>query len=337
MAASVAWAQGEPAPPAATGDQPLSLIRNGDFRQDLAGNWGADGGQPQVAVFDTQIGGYTRAVRLECAPVAGGQPWDVGFGQRITATVRKGEAVYFRAWMRSPDRVRVSFILESVPGFIKVIGQQVRLTPEWREYRFMGRAFQDFPPGGAQAKWWLGYDQGVVEISGVRVEDYGMAPNHDFDQTIDYWGGREHSDAWRAAALERIEKLRKGDLTIRVLDAAGRPVPQAQVKVEQQRHYFRFGTAVPAGALVDTQNPDHVRMQAVIARLFNTVTFENDLKWAAIDWGQGEEGQLTTVNRAVDWCRSHEIDVRGHCLLWGSYEHLPAAVRSLRGEALREA
>jgi GH35 family endo-1,4-beta-xylanase len=158
-----------------------------------------------------------------------------------------------------------------------------------------------------------------------------------FDQTIDYWGGREHSDAWRAAALERIEKIRRGDLTVRVLNAAGLPVPHAEVKVRQQRHYFRFGTAVPAGALVDTETPDRVRVQQVIPRLFNTVTFENDLKWQALDRGPSEDEHFAIVDRAVAWCRARAIAVRGHCLLWGSYQYLPARFRDLRGDALLQA
>jgi len=51
----------------------------------------------------------------------------------------------------------------------------------------------------------------------------------------------------------------------------------------------------------------------------------------------GDGGKLTTVNRATDWCKAHDIDVRGHCLLWGSYQHMHVPFRVLRGEALREA
>jgi len=289
VAVGVAWAQVEP--PEATVDKPISLIRNGDFVQDLGDDWVGGGDKLKVSVFDAKVDGFTKAVRLECSPEEGAQPWDVGFGQLCTAAVGKDDAVYFRAWMRSLDSVRISFIYESTPAYTKVIIQEVRLTPEWKEYRFMGRAFESFQPDGSQAKWWLGYDKGVVELAGVRVENYGPARNHSFDQTFDYWGGREHSDAWRAAAVGRIEKLRKGDLTIRVMDADGRPVPNAQVKLEQKRHHFRFGTCVPAMALVDTRNPYHVRFRREVARLFNTVTFGNDLKVGGPRLGYGRRRQ----------------------------------------------
>ena len=173
VAVGVAWAQVEP--PEATVDKPISLIRNGDFTQDLGDDWVGGGDKLKVSVFDAKIDGFTKAVRLECSPEEGGQPWDVGFGQRCTAAVGKDDAVYFRAWMRSLDRVRISFIYESTPAYTKVIIQEVRLTPVWKEYRFMGRAFESFQPGGSQAKWWLGCDKGVVELAGVRVENYGPA------------------------------------------------------------------------------------------------------------------------------------------------------------------
>ena len=42
-----------------------------------------------------------------------------------------------------------------------------------------------------------------------NLENFGPARDHQFDQTIDYWGGRAHDDKWREPALARIEKTRK--------------------------------------------------------------------------------------------------------------------------------
>jgi GH35 family endo-1,4-beta-xylanase len=210
--------------------------------------------------------------------------------------------------------------------------QVVSPTPEWKEYRFLGYAPASFPAEAHQAKFFLGYGPGTVEVAGVQVLNHGRAPMSAFDQTIDYWGGREHSDAWREAALRRIEQLRKGDLTLKVVDAAGRPVSGATVKVAQQRHYFRFGTAAPAGRFLDTVNPDNLRFQQETARLFNTVTFENDLKWTNMG-----DGSLKTQLAAADWLKAHGLDLRGHCLVWGSYHYLPKPVADLRGDALRQA
>ena len=314
-----------------TVDSPISLIKNGDFTSSLEDTWGhGDGTLLRTEAIDVQLPGYARGVRLHSSPPQDAEPWSVGFGQPCEGFVRKGDAVYFRAWLRSPDRCTVGFVYEqSEPPHTKVIYQSVRLTPQWQEYRFVGRPNRGFRPGQSQAKFFLGSSAGVVELTGIRVENFGAAPDHDFDQTIDYWQGREHPDTWQEPALARIEKLRKGDLSIRVLSPEGKPVPDAQVHVKQQRHHFRFGTALPAGRLVDTTNPDNVRFQQQVQRLFNTVTFENDLKWTSMS-----PSRLETVDRAIQWLADRDIDVRGHCLLWGSYRHVHPSVRALRGQEL---
>ena len=317
-----------------TMEKPVSMIANGDFSESLEGNWvGADGQRLRVEVVDADIEGLTKAARLACKPDADQPAWNLQFGQRCTGYVHAGDAIYFRAWLRSPDGCRVSFIYEMAEApHTKAISQLVRLTPEWQEYRFMGRPDRGFRPEQSAAKFFLGHDEGTVEIANVRVENCGEAPASAFDQTIDYYAGREHPDTWREPALERIEQIRKGELTIRVLDAEGKPVPNASVRVEQKRHHFRFGTALPAARLVDTQNADNLRFQQEVERLFNTVTFENDLKWPSMS-----EERLQVVDRAVEWLHERDIDARGHCLLWGSYRHIPQPFNELRGEELLDA
>jgi endo-1,4-beta-xylanase len=317
----------------ATMDKPQSLIVNGDLTQPLEGSWPTGGDRMKVEVIDAQVGGYTKAARLTVDPEPGQPPWNIQWAQPCRGYIRVGDAVYFRAWLRSPDRCQVTFIWELArPPHTKYIDQRVKLTPDWREYRFMGRAGQGFRPEESRASLFVGHDKGVIEVAGIRVENFGDAPDTAFDQTIDYWGGREHNDDWRPAALSRIEQIRKGDLTIRVVDANGKPVPGCTVRVQQQRHYFHFGTAAPAARFLDQTNPDNLRFQQEVARLYNAVTFENDLKWAAAD-----PDQLAMVDRAVEWLRAGDIDVRGHCLLWGSYQHLAPPFRALRGEELLKA
>ena len=312
-------------------DKPTNLIENGDLTEDLDGNWYTHGGD-NVAfeIVDAEVDAYTKAARLTCSPDADAMPWSIQFGQGANGQIYRGDAVYFRAWLRSPDECQVSFIWEmAVAPHSKYIDQVSKLTPEWQEYRFMGRAGKSFQPNDSQVKIFLGHDAGVVEIAGLRVENYAKAPDDAFDQTIDFWGGREHPDDWRAPALARIDEIRKADVTVTVVDADGDPVPDATVKIEQQRHAFRFGTAAPAARFVDTDNPDNVRFQEETARLFNTVTFENDLKFAS-----ASASRLDLVDEATAWLAERDIDVRGHCLLWGSYNHLAPPHRELRGDEL---
>lgn len=52
LAVGAAWAQVEPPPIEATVDKPLSLIRNGDFTQELAWEWG------RIGIRESGIGGH---------------------------------------------------------------------------------------------------------------------------------------------------------------------------------------------------------------------------------------------------------------------------------------
>jgi hypothetical protein len=67
-------------------------------------------------------------------------------------------------------------------------------------------------------------------------------------QTLDYWGSQKPDDNWKKAAFQRIEKHRKDDVKIRVVDAAGKPIRGAKVTLNQTRQQFRWGSAVVAGA-----------------------------------------------------------------------------------------
>ena len=44
-----------------------------------------------------------------------------------------------------------------------------------------------------------------------------------------------------AAVVARIDKIRKADGVVAVVDATGKPIPGARVKIEQTRHRFLFG------------------------------------------------------------------------------------------------
>ena len=333
-----AAAPGDPRAEVPDASHPLGLIRNGDFSSpaDPAPWYGNGGDAIKIQMEPASVEQWTTAIRLDLAPPPGAQPWGVSFDQKVEAYVARGEAVYTRAWMRSADRAQLSFVYEqaSAPN-TKMIEQMVRLTPDWKEYRFVGFAPRSFQPGESQFKFFLGYGKGSVEIAGVRVEDYGKTPRSFFKETVDYWGGQDHPDTWRAAAIERIEKFRKGNLTIQVKDAKGKPVANATVTIDQKQHYFRWGTAGPVARLNGT-SPDNLKYQEMVKRLFNTFTFENDLKWQ--DYPDPKEGRMAEIAKGIEWLKANGVThIRGHNLLWGSNQYLPAGARDLSPDDLLKA
>ncbi len=146
--------------------------------------------------------------------------------------------------------------------------------------------------------------------------------------------GRDSAAAWRAAAAARIEQHRKGDFTVRVVDAAGRPVVGATVSVVQQRHAFPFGTALAMARIVQDTPENRIYRQKTAA-LFNAATTENDLKWPPWigEWGPAF-GRTQTL-AGLRWLRDRNYEVRGHCFVWPGWTapttNLPNAITALRG------
>ncbi|MGV3616562.1 MAG: endo-1,4-beta-xylanase [Fimbriimonas sp.] len=305
---------------------PVSLIRNGDFAAPLDADWRLSG----VEAERVTGGDGTVALRLRFAAKADAQPWDHVVHHVNVAPIAEGDVVLFTAKVRSQtsSRIGVNYELAAPPNS-KFISNVENLSPVWKEIRVAGRAGRSFAPGEAQLALFFGYGRGEAELANVRVENLGKVDLQKVQGSLDYYGGLPNPDSWRRDALQRIEKIRKAGLTVRVVDRTGKAVPNAKVSVQQIRHAFKFGTAVPAARITGT-SPDDVKFRETLERLFNTVTFENDLKWNRL-----RDQDYTQVDAALKWLHARNFDVRGHNLAWGSYRWLPPEIRSATPEEAR--
>ncbi len=163
---------------------------------------------------------------------------------------------------------------------------------------------------------------GAVREAPVRVAAAAARPP--VPTTYD---GREPDAPWRKAAARRIETIRKGSLTVAVVDAAGKPVADAEVKVAMKRHAFGFGSAIDARTLI-ADTDDGRRYRQTIATCFSKVVFENDLKWP-----QWEDKQRRGMMlKALGWLDKQGIAARGHCLVWPSWRRMPKDVEGLKND-----
>jgi len=113
-------------------------------------------------------------------------------------------------------------------------------------------------------------------------------------------------------AAARIERYRKADASVRVVDPEGRPVPGARVRVAQTRHAFLFGCSVfPVLSYDDPEK--EVAYEREFAALFNYATL-------AFYWGRYErEPGVTLAGKVMDqarWCKHQGIATKGHPLIW---------------------
>ncbi|MDZ4289254.1 MAG: endo-1,4-beta-xylanase, partial [Prosthecobacter sp.] len=157
-----------------------------------------------------------------------------------------------------------------------------------------------------------------IEVESIRVVKYPAGTSTaGFPRIRRTYPGREVDAPWRKAALERIERQRKADLSLDLTGSDGKPLAGAEVKLTLRRHEFGFGSAVTAKQLTgDGEDEKHYR--EIVDRLFSIAVFENDLKdgnWAP-DFDEARRARRNSeLDKAFAWCAEHHIPVRGHYLM----------------------
>jgi endo-1,4-beta-xylanase len=270
--------------------------------------------------------------------------WDVQARVRATAPVRKGDTLWAAfnarriASTQETGEALVQLIVErSAEPHEKSLERALSVGPEWTEIRIPFVADRDSQPGELQVNLRLGYAPQTIEIGGLALLNFGpeVVPDS-LPKTNTWYPGSEPDAAWRSAAAERIERIRKGDLNVRAVDATGQPIEGATVEVRMRRHAFSFGTAIDAAFVAGPDTPDNLRYRETLARYFNKAVFENDLKWPA--WTEaspvGEQRRIN-VPKALDWLEQQGIPVRGHVMVWPSWRYVPPFVRALRDDPPR--
>lgn len=201
---------------------------------------------------------------------------------------------------------------------------------QWKPFQIPFAVKEALPAGGATIQFRLGSAAQSFEIGGLSVVNYGKALKlSDFPRPEPTYAGREPNAPWRKAAQERIERTRKADLTVRVMDTSGRPVPDAQVQVRMKRHAFGFGSVVNTGRLLRLPKTlqdaeDQRRYREAFEKYFNITVDEGSHKWPA--WGNPQF--RNEVLQTVDWMRERDIAIRGHVLVWPSWANSPKRLKT---------
>jgi len=146
---------------------------------------------------------------------------------------------------------------------------------------------------------------------------------------------------WRDEAVNQriernIEQYRKGDATLEVVDAAGKPVPGVRVEVQQTGHEFLFGcNAFVLGQLGE----NNAKYEAAFVKLFNFATVP--FYWEGTEPTQGELRYAEPArdiwrrpppDRFIPWAAKNGLTLKGHPLLWHIYNPpwLPNNAEELR-------
>jgi endo-1,4-beta-xylanase len=218
-----------------------------------------------------------------------------------------------------------AYIQISGPPWTGLGSREVVVGREWTRIIIPVQARQDYGIGKYELALHLGAQAQTLELGGIALLNLG--------QTIDpgklpftpiTYPGEEPDAAWRKGAAERIEKYRKADLTVRVVDQKGKSVRGAKVHVAMQRHAYGFGTFLECEMMTGS-GPDTDKLRAWTLKLFNRCT--TPIYWA--DWGWVYPENRKRYLECAKWAADHHLATRGHCIIYPGWEFLPSAIKPL--------
>ena len=291
----------------------------GDAEEDAIEAFSLAGGGTESAIdIDADDVPHTRAERLDV-------PGDgVAYRGPISdSDVQRGDLLLGVAWVRSDDAAGASARFGYLDGDGAPVGEnfvargaEVDPRGEWLRY-FFPVEVGERPSAADGPALELRFDGAqTVDVGGVALVDYGgdevgigtLPPYH--------YEGRAEDAAWRADARDRIERYRKTDLEVEVLNPGGRPMSGAAVDVEMVEHAFDFGSAVSVEHVTGESEDDEIYRETFLEH-FNKAVVENGLKYPA--WEGVWDTDNDDTRATLDWLDERDVPTRGHYLLWEEY------------------
>lgn len=257
----------------------------------------------------------------------------------ITGSVNKGDAVLMSFWMRRPGaggQPNNAYLFVDAADESTAYQYNLSAYREWTRHVRSFVASEAFDSTQACLRLNLGEAGTKVEIADLQLLNYGSDRNiATLPKSTIIYRGREKDAAWRTEALARIEKIRKADLTVTVVDASGNPVPGARVHVAMQKHAFGFGNTVNSDVLGAPEsdfpiNPkkkivvtwdEAQKYREVFKKYFDRATFESELRphnWKLLH-SDAESWRRTYRifnENTIPWLKENNITARGHYIAW---------------------
>ena len=252
--------------------------------------------------------------------------WDAQIQFPSVAGIAANDVILVAFYARTISSVQetgessVAVIIEHKTTYAKEISTKLMIGREWKQYYASVKSKVTWSAADTRYALFTGFPTQTIEIADVQFINYKNSLNlANLPVTEITYFGQAPDAEWRVPAQERINQIRKGIAEITVYDEQGQIVKDAEVSVEMTRHKFGFGTAIPASVFLG-----NTTFRNKVYELFNEVVFENDLKWP-----QFNPASTLNLRKSLDSLDRHKIAVRGHNVIWPSWNHLPSTLKSL--------
>ncbi|MEL7238414.1 MAG: hypothetical protein AAGK78_06090, partial [Planctomycetota bacterium] len=283
--------------------------------------------QASRKVVDAEDQSFAEAMRVDLTE-SQPNPWDAYIKTHENALpIAKGDVIYGVYFVRadSDDESATgeyrSYLQRDVGDWTMI--HQGGGTPgsKWSRRTFKTVANDDFDAGTVNYVFQMGSKAQGLEVGGLAIWNLGKDADIDaLPVSRIYYNGQDPDAAWRAEAAARIDKVRKADLTVKVVDADDNPVQGADVRVELDRHAFGFGTWLSIyGPLLD-EDANGEQYRDIVLNHFNRVTTPC---YSAQTWGWPDPETRQRNIQYLEWASEQDVDIRAHTVLWSQWDRLP--------------
>ena len=180
-----------------------------------------------VQVNDNQTLPFDNYVRLE-TPTVPTNVWDINLSLTPLGDLVQGDVVFISFYARGEPSggataVQANAYMQENGTNSKLAKIPIRGHTQWQYFSTKLEVGSSIDDGGYKFVIHAGFAEQSLEIGGLEIQNYGRLSH------------------------------RKSDVTIRVVDQLGNPIPDATVDVGMTEHAFRFGTQIRGPLLAITQ------------------------------------------------------------------------------------
>jgi GH35 family endo-1,4-beta-xylanase len=127
---------------------------------------------------------------------------------------------------------------------------------------------------------------------------------------------------------QSIIKNRKGEITVKAK-------PGSNVSIEQVKHGFWFGCAIPNSLFDGSMSTENVTVfKQKFLENFNSAVTENAVKWGTMERKKGEV-DYKVIDAILQWTEENNIPIRGHNIFWGIPQFVQPWVKELPDDELQ--
>ncbi len=275
----------------------VNILGDGSFEKGMGpyGHWSQQLSLGKVEISDNAHKGKASArmfIRKKAA-----DNWLVQL-QRKGFNIKKNYEYELVFWVRrekTPAPIEVVFVKGS-PPWTYYSGKSFNVDTVWTECRM--RFIAPYTTTDIQLAFQGAHHPGAYLIDDITMKETGI-----FDL-------KDVSPDWYEKAEQRIDSLRKGDLTVSIVDKRGKPF-KGEITYEHISHEFEWGSCLNLHG-----NKDDVKYKQLFEKHFNAGVFENALKWEEFEREKGKPNR-EDVEHYLKWSEEKKFPIRGHALVWG--------------------